>query len=96
MLSAYCTSMMGLQPLSSSSNAQSSWPQPPPPSPPPPTPAPQERIAALKARLAEESKARGELEEAHQERVRELHRRLQAEHLLRCGTGDLGRVESLG
>lgn len=46
-------------------------------------PAPQERIALLKARLAEEGKARGELEEAHQERLCELHRRLQAEHLLR-------------
>lgn len=38
----------------------------------------------LKERLAEEGRARGELEAAHQERVRDLHRRLQAEHLLRC------------
>ncbi|GAB4823053.1 hypothetical protein N2152v2_010099 [Parachlorella kessleri] len=43
----------------------------------------QERIATLKQRLAEETTTRSELEGKHQERVRELHRRLQAEHLLR-------------
>ena len=43
----------------------------------------QERLAALRERLAAECRGRAELEAAHQERVRELHKRLQAEHLLR-------------
>jgi hypothetical protein len=47
-----------------------------------PMPA-QERLATLRERLAEECRGRAELEAAHQERVKDLHKRLQAEHLLR-------------
>ena len=52
----------------------------------------QERLVGLRERLAAECRGRAELEAAHQERVRELHKRLQAEHLLRwvCGVGEEG------
>ena len=53
----------------------------------------QERLAGLRERLAEECRGRAELEAAHQERVRDLHKRLQAEHLLRwagCRGGWVG------
>lgn len=44
---------------------------------------PQSRLEGLRERLAEEVRGRAELEAAHQERIKELHKRLQAEHLLR-------------
>ncbi len=45
----------------------------------------QGRLEGLRERLAEEVRGRTELEAAHQERVRDLCKRLQAEHLLRWG-----------
>jgi chromosome segregation ATPase len=49
--------------------------------------AEQERLAGLRERLAEECRGRSELEAAHQERLHDLHKRLQAEHLLRYAVG---------
>lgn len=46
-------------------------------------PLPQSRLEGLRERLAEEVRGRAELEAAHQDRVKDLHKRLQAEHLLR-------------
>lgn len=49
--------------------------------------AEQERLAGLRERLAEECRGRTQLEAAHQERLHDLHKRLQAEHLLRYAVG---------
>lgn len=55
--------------------------------------AEQSRLEGLRERLAEECRGRAELEAAHQERVKDLHKRLQAEHLLRVNAEmDAGRA----
>eukprot|EP00887_Chlorella_sp_A99_P008004 scaffold12.g8004.t1 len=53
-----------------------------------------ERLALAKERLAAEGRARAALEEAHAERVRDLQKRCQAEHLLRAAAeGELARAQ---
>ncbi|KAL4436968.1 hypothetical protein ABPG75_004107 [Micractinium tetrahymenae] len=55
--------------------------------------AEQGRLEGLRERIAEEVRGRAELEAAHQERVKDLHKRLQAEHLLRVNAElDAGRA----
>lgn len=53
-----------------------------------------ERLALLKERLACEARTQGQLEDVHQERVRDLQKRIQAEHLLRTAAEqELGRSQ---